>query len=95
MQPMIGSPQQRPDLETSSGKDAINALANSVPVLKETDQTLSFSVTGPNGQSMSCQASYSETLGNATPQGQIILPINDQGSNLGYTTTQPTVTQTH
>jgi RHS repeat-associated protein len=93
MQPMIGTPQPRADFATSEGRAAINNVANGVPVLKQIDQNLSFSVPGPNGQSMSCTASYTQTLGNANPQGAIANPTNSSGSNFTYTTTQPKVTQ--
>jgi RHS repeat-associated protein len=95
MQPMIGSPQPRADFATPDGLAAINDVANGVPVLKQINQNLSFSVTGPNGQPMACSASYSQTLGNANAQGQIVGPVNSSGSNFTYTTTQPVVTQTN
>ncbi len=95
MQPVIGTPQPRADFASSEGKAAINDVANGVPVLKQIDQHLSFTVTGSNGQPMSCQASYTQTLGNANAQGQIVNPVNSSGSNFTYTTTQPTVTQTN
>lgn len=76
------TPHQETPEDTAAMKDA----ANSLPYNKTTDQTLTFSV-----GKQQCQCTYSETLSNADPQGNLNTQKNSDGIVFTFTATTPVV----
>ncbi|HEY6253860.1 MAG TPA: RHS repeat-associated core domain-containing protein [Candidatus Angelobacter sp.] len=85
--PVTSEPQNFSKEDLAGMKDVVTT----VPYNHTTDQTLTFTTTGANGQPCNCQATYSETMNNADAKGNLNTQNNSQGINMNLTITKPVV----
>lgn len=85
--PVTSEPQNFSKEDLAGMKEVVTT----VPYNHTTDQTLTFTTTGANGQPCNCQATYSETMNNSDTKGNLNTQNNSEGINMNLTISKPAV----